>query len=202
MPLLSRRGSLAAISFGFRGLGLARITTGSVQSVSASPRSGTISLADGNIVTGSNIHSTNGQTLYYRSLTMLNGYVPSYGAIQTASQSYCGAGTINLPLSAGEIASGRQISHAEDGTNSYTNNGTIQYKSFSIPGATISFGGQQESSTVQSGSQTDIPGTGVTVSATVNICTGWRYDGAGGACGRLNYGNINHRLFYRTLTIQ
>lgn len=186
---------------GFGGQGLARITTGSVQSISASPRSGTISLADGNIVTGSNIHSNNGQTLFYRTLTIAN-YVPSYGAIQTASQSFCGAATINLPLNAGEIASGRQITHAEDGTNSYSNNGTILYKSFSIPGAIISFGAQQESPTVQSGSQTDIPSTGVTDSTTVNICTGWRYDGGGGACGRLSYSSINHRLFYRTLTIQ
>lgn len=186
---------------GFGGQGLARITTGSVQSISASPRSGTISLADGNIVTGSNIHSNNGQTLFYKSLSISN-FNASYGVAQTASQSYCGAATIDFPLTSGQIASGRQITHAEDGTNSYANNGTIYYKTFSIPGAIITFGAQQESPTVQSGSQTDVPGTTVTDGTTVNICTGWRYDGGGGACGRLSYSSINHRLYYRSLTIQ
>jgi hypothetical protein len=202
MPLNTTTWVSSIKACGFGGQGLIKITTGGEQSISQTPtRSSAITLADGVIVTGSRIDVNNGHTLYYTTITFSNT-IPSYGGAQTASASNCGGGTIDLPLTAGQIASGRQISHAEDGTNSYTNNGTIYYKTFTLLNFnTLTWGSQQESPTVQNQGITTIPGTSVTDGSTVNICTGWRYDGGGGACGRLSYGSINHRCYYRSLTV-
>jgi hypothetical protein len=202
MPLNTTTWVSSIKACGFGGQGLIKITTGGEQSISQTPtRSSAITLADGVIVTGSRIDVNNGHTLYYKTITFSNT-IPSYGGAQTASASNCGGGTIDLPLTAGQIASGRQISHAEDGTNSYTNNGTIYYKTFTLLNFnTLTWGSQQESPTVQNQGITTIPGTSVTDGSTVNICTGWRYDGGGGACGRLSYGSINHRCYYRSLTV-
>ena len=202
MPLNSTSWISSIKACGFGGQGLIKITTGSEQSISQTPsRSSAITLADGVIVTGSRIDVNNGHTLYYKTIAFSNT-IPSYGGAQTASASNCGGGTIDLPLTAGQIASGRQISHAEDGTNSYSNNGTIYFKPFTLSNFnTLTWGSQQESPTVQNQGITTIPGTSVTDGSTVNICTGWRYDGGGGACGRLSYGSINHRCYYRSLTV-
>jgi hypothetical protein len=202
MPLNSTSWISSIKACGFGGQGLIKITTGVEQTISQTPsRSSAITLADGVIVTGSRIDVNNGHTLYYKTITFSNT-LPSYGIAQTASDSNCGGGTINLPLSAGQIASGRQMSHAEDGTNSYTNQGTIYFKSFTLSNfTTLSWGSQLESPTVQNQGVTTIPGTTVTDGSTVNICTGWRYDGGGGSCGRLSYGSINHRCYYRSLTV-
>jgi hypothetical protein len=187
---------------GFGGQGIVKITTGAEQTISQSPsRSSPITLSDGNIITGSRIDVNNGHTLYYKTITFSSS-IPSYGIQQTASASNCGGGTIDLPLSAGQIATGRQIAHAEDGTNSYGNNGTIYFKPFTLLNfSTLSWGSQLESPTVQNQGITTIPGTTVTDGSTVNICTGWRYDGGGGSCGRVSYGSINHRCYYRSLTV-
>lgn len=189
-------------AYGFGTQGIITITTGVEQTISVSPtRSSPITLADGVIITGSMINSNSGHNLYYKTISFANT-LPSYSAAQTASQSYCGGATINLPLTDGQIASGRQITHAEDGTNSYTNNGTIYYKPFTLLNyTTLSWGAQQQSTTVQTGGITTIPGTTVTNGSTVNVCTGWRYDGGGGSCGRLSYTNINHSCYYKSLTV-
>ena len=202
MPLSNTSFANSKRAYGFGGLSLIKITTGAEQTISQTPsRSSAITLADGVIVTGSRIDVNNGHTLYYKTITFSNT-IPSYGGAQTASASNCGGGTIDLPLSAGQIASGRQMSHAEDGTNSYTNQGTIYFKPFTLLNyTTLSWGSQQESPTVQNLGITTIPGTTVTDGSTVNICTGWRYDGGGGSCGRLSYGSINHRCYYRSLTV-
>ena len=203
MPLSNTSFASSKRAYGFGGLSIIQITTGSQQVISVSPtRSSIISLADGNIITGSMINSSSGHDLYYKTISFSNT-IPSYSAQQsTYHGNLCGGGTINLPLSAGQIASGRQIPHAEDGTGSYTNDGTIYFKPFTLLNfTTLSWGTQQESPTVQSGGVTTIPGTTVTNGSTVNVCTGWRYDGGGGACGRLTYGNINHRCYYRSLTV-
>ena len=202
MPLSNTSFTSSKRAYGFGGQGIIKITTGAEQNISQTPtRSSAITLADGVIITGSRIDVNNGHTLYYKTITFSNT-VASYSAAQTASQSNCGGGTIDLPLSAGQIASGRQIGHAEDGTNSYTNNGTIYFKPFTLLNyTTLSWGAQQESPTVQNQGITTIPGTTVTDGSTVNICTGWRYDGGGGSCGRLSYGSINHRCYYRSLTV-
>lgn len=202
MPLNITSAISSIKSCGFGGQGIVRITTGAEQSISQSPtRSSPIILADGNIITGSRIDVNNGHTLYYKTITFSSS-IPSYGVEQTASASNCGGGTIDLPLTAGQIATGRQITHAEDGTNAYANNGTIYYKTFNLLNFnTLSWGTQQESTTVQNLGITTIPGTTVTDGSTVNICTGWRYDGGGGACGRLSTGSINHRCYYRSLTV-
>jgi hypothetical protein len=203
MPLNTTTWVSSIKACGFGGQGIVRITTGSQQVISVSPtRSSAITLADGVIITGSMINSSSGHDLYYKTISFAST-IPSYSAQQsTYHGNLCGGGTINLPLSAGQIASGRQIPHAEDGTGSYTNDGTIYFKPFTLLNyATLTWGSQLESPTVQSGGVTTIPGTTVTDGSTVNICTGWRYDGGGGACGRLTYGNINHRCYYRSLTV-
>lgn len=203
MPLSNTSFASSKRAYGFGGQGIITITTGVEQAISQSPtRSSPITLADGVIVTGSRIDVNNGHTLYYKTISFTNT-IPSYGAQQsTVNGTLCGGGTINLPLSAGQIASGRQIPHTEDGTNSYANDGTIYFKPFTLLNfTTLSWGAQQESPTVQNQGITTIPGTTVTNGSTVNICTGWRYDGGGGACGRLSYGNINHRCYYRSLTV-
>lgn len=205
MPLNITTGSLSAKGFGFTNLGIVKLTTGAEQEIFATSlgsRSSAIQLANGNIVTGSYIQSNNNQGLRYKSLTVINS-TAVYGAEQTVGYSNCGGGSYNdTSLSSGFIVSGRQMSHAEDGTNSYTGFGTLYYKSFTLNYYnTLSFSGASTTSVVQSGSWTDVPSTSVTNSSTVNICTGQAYFVGSGACGRLTYANINHFLYYRTLTV-
>lgn len=205
MPLITTTGSLSAKGFGFTTQGIVRLTTGVQQEIFATnlgSRSSPIQLADGNIVTGAYIQSSDNQGLRYRSLTIINS-TAVYGAQQEVTYSNCGGNSNNATeLSSGNIVSGRQISHAEDGTNAYTGFGALFYKTFNLTYKnTLSWSGSLTSSVVQSGSWTDIPSTAVTNSATVNICTGQSYFVGGGNCGRLTFANINHFLYYRTLTV-
>ena len=205
MPLNITTGSLSAKGFGFTNLGLVFLTTGSEQEIYATSlgsRSSAIQLADGNIVTGSYIQSNNNQGLRYKALTVINS-TATYGAEQSVNYANCGGGSYNATdLSSGYIVSGRQISHAEDGTNSYTGFGNLYYKSFGLSYKnTLSWSASSTTSVVQSGSWTDVPSTSVTKSPTVNICTGQAYFVGSGSCGRLTYSNINHFLYYRTLTV-
>jgi hypothetical protein len=203
MPLITA-GALSARAFGFAGRGIVTLTTGTVQEISATSlgsRSATITLADGNIVTGSYIHSNSNQALRYRSLSIQNS-TAVYGSVETYSRSTCGGETIALNLAEGNIISGRQMAHAEDGTNSYTGSINLYYKTLTLSYYnTLVWGNSTTSSTVQSGTWVDIPGTEVTKGSTVNICTGQSYTVGGGACGRLSYSSINHFLYYRSLTV-
>jgi hypothetical protein len=205
MPLNITTGSLSAKGFGFTNLGLVKLTTGAEQEIFATSlgsRSAAIQLANGNIVTGSYIQSSNNQGLRYKALTVINS-TAVYGSEQTINYNNCGGGSYNdTSLSSGSIVSGRQISHAEDGTNSYTGFGNLYYKTFDLTYKnTLSWSGASTTSVVQSGSWTDVPSTSVTNSPTVNICTGQAYFVGSGACGRLTYASINHFLYYRTLTV-
>jgi hypothetical protein len=201
MPLNITTGSLSAKGFGFTNLGLVRLTTGAEQTASVTA-STAIQLADGNIVTGANISSAfpAAQSLRYKALTVINS-TAVYGSQQNVSYSNCGGGSYNATsLSSGNIVSGVQIS--EDGENRYTGSGNLYYKSFTLNYYnTLSWSGASTTSVVQTGQWTDVPGTTVTNSASVNICTGQAYFVGSGACGRLNYANINHFLYYRTLTV-
>ena len=204
MPLNITTGSLSAKGFGFTNLGLVRLTTGAEQEIFATSlgsRSAAIQLANGNIVTGSYIQSSNNQGLRYKALTVINS-TAVYGSEQTANYNNCFGGTNATDLSSGFIVSGRQMSHAEDGTNSYTGFGNLYYKSFDLTYKnTLSWSGSSTTPVVQSGGWTDVPSTSVTNSPTVNICTGQSYFVGGGNCGRLTYSSINHFLYYRTLTV-
>lgn len=201
MPLNITTGSLSAKGFGFTNLGIVRLTTGAEQTASVTA-STAITLSDGNIVTGSYISSAYpaAQSLRYKALTVINS-TAVYGSQQTVSYSNCGGGSYNdTSLSSGFIVSGRQIS--EDGENRYTGFGELYYKSFTLSYYnTLSWSGASTTSVVQTGNWTDVPSTSVTNSATVNICTGQAYFVGSGSCGRLNYANINHFLYYRTLTV-
>jgi hypothetical protein len=201
MPLNITTGAASAKGFGFTNLGLVRLTTGAEQTASVSA-STAIQLADGNIVTGAYLSSAfpAAQSLRYKALTVINS-TAVYGTQQNVSYSNCGGGSYNsTDLSSGYIVSGVQIS--EDGENRYTGSGNLYYKSFGLTYKnTLSWSGSSTTSTVQTQQWTDVPGTTVTNSATVNICTGQRYYVGSGACGRLNYANINMQLYYRTLTV-
>lgn len=203
MPLITA-GALSARAFGFAGRGIVTLSTGTVQEISATSlgsRSATITLADGNIVTGSYIHSNNNQALRYRSLSVENS-TAVFGAQQVWSRGTCGGETIALSLAAGNIISGRQMAHAEDGTNSYTGSINLYYKTLTLSYYnTLVWGNETTSSTVQSGTWVDIPGTEVTKGSAVNICTGQSYYVGGGRCGRLSYSSINHFLYYRSFTV-
>lgn len=203
MPLITA-GALSARAFGFAGRGIVTLSTGSVQEISATSlgsRSATITLADGNIVTGSYIHSNSNQALRYRSFTVQNSNAV-YGSQQTYSRGTCGGETIALSLAEGNIISGRQMSHAEDGTNSYTGSINLYYKTLTLSYYnTLVWGGETTTSVVQSGTWVDIPGTEVTKGSAVNICTGQSYYVGGGACGRMSYSSINHFLYYRSFTV-
>ena len=201
MPLNITTGSLSAKGFGFTNLGIVRLTTGAEQTASVSA-STAITLANGNIVTGSYISSAYpaAQSLRYKALTVINS-TAVYGSQKTVSYSNCVGGSYNdTSLSSGFIVSGRQIS--DDGENRYTGFGELYYKSFTLSYYnTLSWSGASTTSVVQTGDWTDVPSTSVTNSATVNICTGQAYYVGSGSCGRLNYANINHFLYYRTLTV-
>jgi hypothetical protein len=203
MPLITA-GALSARAFGFAGRGIVTLSTGTVQEISATSlgsRSATITLADGNIVTGSYIHSNNNQALRYRSLSVENS-TAVFGAQQVWSRGTCGGETIALSLAAGNIISGRQMAHAEDGTNSYTGSINLYYKTLTLSYYnTLVWGGETTTSVVQSGTWVDIPGTEVTKGSAVNICTGQSYYVGGGRCGRLSYSSINHFLYYRSFTV-
>ncbi len=203
MPLITA-GALSARAFGFAGRGIVTLSTGTVQEISATSlgsRSATITLADGNIVTGSYIHSNNNQALRYRSLSIENS-TAVFGAQQVYSRGTCGGETIALNLAAGNIISGRQMAHAEDGTNSYTGSINLYYKTLTLSYYnTLVWGNATTSSTVQSGTWVDIPGTAATKASAVNICTGQSYYVGGGACGRMSYSSINHFLYYRSFTV-
>lgn len=205
MPLNITTGAASAKGFGFTNLGLVRLTTGAEQEIFATSlgsRSAAIQLANGNIVTGSYIQSNTNQGLRYKSLTIINS-TAVYGSEQTASYNNCSGGSNNATnLASGNIVSGRQMAHAEDSTNSYTGIGILYYKTFNLTYKnTLSWSGSLTTSVVQSGSWTDVPSTSVTNSATVNICTGQSYFVGSGNCGRLTYADINHFLYYRTLTV-
>jgi len=132
MPLNITTGSLSAKGFGFTNLGLVRLTTGAEQEIFATSlgsRSAAIQLANGNIVTGSYIQSSNNQGLRYKALTVINS-TAVYGSEQTASYNNCFGGTNATDLASGNIVSGRQMSHAEDGTNSYTGGLGIHRQTF------------------------------------------------------------------------
>jgi hypothetical protein len=201
MPLNITSGAATVKGFGFTNLGLVRLTTGAEQtaSVTASPA---IQLANGNIITGSNISSAYpaAQSLRYKALTVINS-TAVYGSEQSIGYANCGGGSYNATdLASGYILSGRQMS--EDGENRYTGSGAVYYKSFGLTYKnTLTWSASSTTSVVQSGSWTDVPSTSVTNSPTVNICTGQAYFVGSGACGRLNYANINHFLYYRTLTV-
>jgi len=201
MPLNITTGSLSAKGFGFTNLGLVRLTTGAEQTASVTA-STAIQLANGNIVTGANISSAfpAAQSLRYKALTVINS-TAVYGSQQTVNYANCGGGSYNATsLSSGNIVSGVQIS--EDGENRYTGIGNLYYKSFTLNYYnTLSWSGASTTTVVQTGEWTDVPGTTVTNSASVNICTGQAYFVGSGSCGRLNYANINHFLYYRTLTV-
>lgn len=201
MPLNITTGSLAAKGFGFTNLGIVKLTTGSEQTASVSG-STAITLADGNIVTGAYISSAYNaaQSLRYKALTIINS-TAVYGAQQNVSYGNCGGGSYNATaLSSGYIVSGVQIS--DDGENRYTGYGNLYYKSFDLSYKnTLTWGSTSTTSTVQTQQWTDVPGTTVTNSASVNICTGQAYYVGSGSCGRLNYANINHFLYYRSLTV-
>jgi hypothetical protein len=201
MPLNITTGSLSAKGFGFTNLGIVRLTTGAEQTASVTA-STAIQLANGNIVTGANISSAfpAAQSLRYKALTVINS-TAVYGLQQTVSYNNCGGGSFNATsLSSGNIVSGVQIS--EDGENRYTGIGNLYYKSFDLTYKnTLSWSGASTTSVVQTGQWTDVPSTSVTNSATVNICTGQAYFVASGNCGRLNFANIDHFLYYRTLTV-
>ena len=203
MPLITA-GALSARAFGFAGRGIVTLSTGTVQEISATSlgsRSATITLADGNIVTGSFIHSNNNQALRYRSLSVENSNAV-FGPQQVFSRGTCGGETIALSLAAGNVISGRQMSHAEDGTNSYTGSINLYYKTLTLSYYnTLVWGNEATSSTVQSGTWVDIPDTEVTKASAVNICTGQSYFVGGGRCGRMSYSNINHFLYYRSFTV-
>lgn len=203
MPLIST-GALSARAFGFSGNGIVTLTTGPVQEIFATnlgSRSATITLADGNIVTGSFIHSNNNQGLRYRSITAENSRLV-YGSQQVFSRGTCGGETIAVSLAAGNIVNGRQMSHAEDGTNSYSGSLNLYYKTLTLVYSnTLVWGTATASSTVQSGSWVDVPGTLATKGSTVNMMTGQSYFVGGGACGRLSYSSINHFIWYRSLTV-
>lgn len=203
MPLITT-GALSARSFGFSGNGIVSLTTGSVQEIYATSlgsRSATITLADGNIVTGSYIHSNSNQGLRYRSITADNSSLV-YVSQPTISRGTCGGETIAYNLNAGFVISGRQMSHAEDNTNSYTGSLNLYYKTLTLSYFnSLTWGNATTTSTVQSGTWVDIPDTAVTRGSTVNICTGQSYDVGGGRCGRMSYSNINHFLYYRSLTV-
>lgn len=197
-------GVTAMVAAGAYGRGIVTLTTGSVQEISATSlgsRSATITLADGNIVTGSYINSIENQALRYRSLSVQNS-TSVYGSEQTYTRSTCGGETIALSLAAGSIISGRQMSHAEDGTNSYTGSLNLYYKTLTLSYYnTLVWGNETTSSIVQSGTWIDIPDTEVTNGFTVNICTGQSYFVGSGSCGRMSYASINHFLYYRSFTI-
>lgn len=203
MPLIST-GTLSARAFGFVGRGIVTLTTGSVQEIFATSlgsRSATITLADGNIVTGSFIHSNNNQGLRYRSITADNSTLV-YGSQEVFSQGTCGGETIAVSLNAGNVVNGRQMSHAEDGTNSYTGSINLYYKTLTLSYSnTLVWGNATQSTTVQSGSWVDVPGTLVTKGSTVNMMTGQSYFVGGGRCGRMSYAAINHFIWYRSLTV-
>lgn len=202
MPLIST-GALSARAFGFVGRGIVTLTTGSVQEIFATSlgsRSATITLADGNIVTGSYIHSNDNQGLRYRSITADNSTLV-YGSQEIFSRGTCGGETIAVSLAAGNVVNGRQMSHAEDGTNTYTGSINLYYKTLTLSYSnTLVWGSEITSATVQSGSWVDVPGTSVTKGSTVNMMTGQSYFVAGGRCGRL-YNPFNHFLYYRSLTV-
>lgn len=197
-------GVIAMMAAGAHSRGVVTLTTGPVQEIFATSlgsRSATITLADGNIVTGSYIHSNDNQGLRYRSLTAENSSLV-YGSQQAFSQSTCGGETIAVSLAASNIVNGRQMSHAEDGTNSYTGSINLYYKTLALSYYnTLVWGNATQSSTVQSGSWVDVPDTLVTKGSTVNIMTGQSYFVGGGACGRMSYASINHFLWYRSLTV-
>jgi hypothetical protein len=197
MPLNITTGAASAKGFGFTNLGLVRLTTGAEQTASVSG-STAIQLASGNIITGSYIDSNGSQAIRYKTLTIVNS-TATYGSEQAASYENCGGGSYNdTNLSSGLIATGRYI----ELNGTYSGYGSLYYKSFGLTYKnTLSWSASSLTSTVQSGNWTDVPSTSVTNSATVNICTGQRYFVGGGACGRLNYSNINHQLYYRTLTV-
>jgi hypothetical protein len=203
MPLIST-GALSARAFGFVGRGIVTLTTGSVQEIFATSlgsRSATITLADGNIVTGSYIHSNNNQGLRYRSITANNSTLV-YGSQQVFSRGTCGGETIAVSLAEGNVVNGRQMSHAEDGTNSYVGNLNLYYKTLTLSYSnTLVWGSATASSTVQSGSWVDVPSTLVTKGSTVNMMTGHSHFVGGGSCGRMSYSNINHFIWYRSLTV-
>lgn len=203
MPLIST-GALSARAFGFAGNNIVRLTTGTVQEIFATSlgsRSAAITLADGNIVTGSYIHSSNNQGLRYRSITVDNSSL-IYGSQQTFSYNTCGGETIALNLAEGNVISGRKMIHAEDGTNSYTGSLELYYKTLTFSYTnSLAWGSATQSSTVQSGSWVDIPNTDVTKGSTVNIMTGQSYYVGSGNCGRMTYASINHFLWYRSLTV-
>jgi hypothetical protein len=197
MPLNITTGAASAKGFGFTNLGLVRLTTGTQQTASVSG-STLIQLADGNIMTGSNINSGGAQDIRYKALTIVNS-TATYGTQQNANYQNCGGGSYNdTDLSSGFIVSGRVINI--DGT--YSGYGDLYYKSFGLTYKnTLSWSSSSLTTTAQSTQWTDVPNTTVTNSATVNICTGQRYFVGSGACGRLNYASINHQLYYRTLTV-
>jgi hypothetical protein len=203
MPLITT-GTLSARAFGFAGRGIVTLTTGSVQEIFATSlgsRSATITLADGNIVTGSFIHSNNNQGLRYRSITADNSTLV-YGSQQVFSRGTCGGETIAVSLAAGNVVNGRQMSHAEDNTNSYVGNLNLYYKTLTLSYSnTLIWGSANNSATVQSGSWVDVPDTAVTKGSTVNMMTGHSHFVGGGACGRMSYANINHFINYRSLTV-
>jgi hypothetical protein len=201
MPLNITTGSLSAKGFGFTNLGLVRLTTGAEQTASVTA-STAIQLANGNIVTGANISSAYpaAQSLRYKALTVINS-TAVYGTEQTVNYANCGGGSYNATdLASGNIVSGVQIS--EDGENRYTGFGNLYYKSFGLTYKnTLSWSGSSTTTVVQTGEWTNVPSTTVTNSPTVNICTGQAYFVGSGSCGRMNYANINHFLYYRTLTV-
>jgi hypothetical protein len=197
MPLNITTGSLSAKGFGFTNLGIVRLTTGAEQTASVSG-STLIQLANGNIMTGSNINSNGAQDIRYKTLTVINS-TAAYGTQQNVNYANCGGGSYNdTDLSSGFIVSGRVINI--DGT--YSGFGDLYYKSFGLTYKnTLSWSASSLTSTAQTTQWTDVPGTTVTNSASVNICTGQAYFVGSGACGRLTYSNINHFLYYRTLTV-
>jgi len=199
MPLNITTGALSARGFGFAGNGLVRFTTGAEQTASVSGTT-TISLADGNIMTGSLINSSSAQSIRYKALTVSNS-VGLYGASQTSSYANCDGGSYNTTeLSSGYIGSGRYL--VDDGEGRYTGSGAFYYKSFSLSYYnTLSWSSSSLTSVVQSNQWTDVPSTSVTNSTTVNICTGQTYYVGSGRCGRLTYADINHQIYYRTLTV-
>jgi hypothetical protein len=193
MPLIST-GALSARAFGFVGRGIVTLTTGSVQEIFATSlgsRSATITLADAN----------NNQGLRYRSITANNSTLV-YGSQQVFSRGTCGGETIAVSLAEGNVVNGRQMSHAEDGTNSYVGNLNLYYKTLTLSYSnTLVWGSATASSTVQSGSWVDVPSTLVTKGSTVNMMTGHSHFVGGGSCGRMSYSNINHFIWYRSLTV-
>lgn len=203
MPLIAT-GIISAKAFGFTGSGIVSLTTGSEQEIYATSlgsRSATITLADGNIVTGSYIHSNNNQGLRYKSITAENSTLV-YGSQEIISRPTCGGETIAYSLNAGNVVNGRQMAHAEDGTNSYSGSLNLYYKTLTLSYYnTLVWSSATTTSTVQSGSWVDVPGTSVTKGSSVNIMTGQSYYVGGGACGRLSYSSINHFLYYRSLTV-